>query len=131
MEQTAWGGRSTYYWLLAESEREWTEVLTEKTPEGEEVVPVFGSGEDARAYLPGKGGWEPRKTGGGELVSVLFGVCRGARYVALDPPPGMDPEEAVRLVGIGRERFAEALLGRGRPWFEGSHRERRPLALVR
>jgi hypothetical protein len=109
----------SWYWLLTRSRVSGLEVFTQKTSEGVVFLPVFSSEEDACAYLPDERGfWKPRKTGRGELVSVLMGVCREARWVALDPPPGMAPEEALKLLGLSREWLLEVLLGRGRSWFE-------------
>ncbi len=111
-------GRTPWYWLLAKGRAGGMEVLTEKTAGGEVLLPVFGSEEDARAYVPEEGDWAPRKTGRGELVSVLLGVCRETKWVALDPPPGMTTEEVLGLLGVSREGFLEPLLGRSRLWFE-------------
>ena len=112
-------GQTQWYWLLTRDRISGLEVLTERTSEGAAILPVFGSAEDAHAYLSGRrGSWRPRKTGRGELVSVLMGVCKEARWVTLDPSPGMAEEEALELLGLSREGFLEPLLGRGRFWFQ-------------
>lgn len=116
--------RTPWYWLLAGDRVSGLEVFTERTAEGRVILPVFGSEEDARAYLAGSGPWRPRKTSRGEIVSVLMGVCREAGWVTLDPPPGMVAEETLRLFGVSRDGFLEPLLGRGRFWFQ-RERERR------
>lgn len=111
--------QTPWYWLLTRDRVSGLEVLTQRTREGVEILPVFGSEVDALAYLPeGRGFSKPRRTGRGELVSILMGVCREARWVALDPPPGMAKEETLELLGVSRERFLEPLSGRGRSWFE-------------
>jgi len=98
------------------------EVFTERTPKGEGIVPVFGSADGAGSYLSdGAGPWKPRNTSRGELVSVLMGVCKDARWVALDPPPGAATEEGgLELCAWSKEAFLDPLLGRGRPWFEAT-----------
>lgn len=120
-------GRTTWCWLLTRDRVSGLEVFTERTPEGAKILPVFGSADDARAYLAHlsgrRGSWRPRKTGRGELVSVLMGVCREASWVTLDPPPGMAAEEARKLFGVSRDGFLEPILGRGRFWFQ-KERER-------
>jgi hypothetical protein len=112
-----------WYWLLTRVRVSGLEVFTQRTSEGVVILPVFSSEEDACAYLPDvPSSWTPRKTGRGELVSVLMGVCREARWVVLDPPPGMAAEEALELLGLSREWFLDALLGRCRTWFEHERR---------
>ena len=85
-------------------------------------MPVFGSAEGAGGYLSdGAGPWKPRKTSRGELVSLLMGVCKDARWVTLDPPPGAATEErAAGLRAWSKEAFLDPLLGMGRPWFEAT-----------
>ena len=84
------------------------------------VLPVFSGEAAARSFVArcGVEGWVVRKTGAGELISVLFGPCRGCRLVALDPPGALEIEAALELAGVGREVFMEPILGRGRSWFE-------------
>ena len=96
------------------------------------VLPVFGSEEEARALLglPGahgeEAGWRARKTGAGELISVLsasgfsVGPCAGVEGIALDPPSeALAEPEVLGLLTISRRCFLDSLMGRGRPWFEG------------
>lgn len=57
----------------------------------DEALVVFTSKRKARRYLgPGElgAGWRARESSAGELVSVLFGLCKGVGYVLLDPLPG-------------------------------------------
>jgi hypothetical protein len=55
-----------------------------------------------------------RKTGGGELISVLCGPCSDATRVALDPSPRLVDSGMVELVSEGTESFIDLLLGMGR-----------------
>jgi hypothetical protein len=111
--------RATWHWILTRDRVGNLEVLTVSTPGGETLLPVFTSAEDACVYFSGRGSdWKTRKTARGELVSILMGVCREARWVALDPPPSLSTEETLRLLSLSRESFLEPLLGRGRFWFE-------------
>jgi hypothetical protein len=117
------GGTAKYkmpwYWLLTRDMVSGLDVFTQITSQGEVILPVFGSADDASDYLSEEtGSWKARKTSRGELVSVLMGVCRGARWIVLDPPPRVTTEEALELCGLSRESFLEPLLGRGRSWFE-------------
>ena len=114
---------TTWYWLLSRTGVSGLEVFTEMMPRGEGLVPVFGSAEGARDYLSeGAGPWKPRKTSRGELISLLMGVCKDARWVAVDPPPVAATEEvAAGLCAYSREAFLGPLLGRGRSRFEVAH----------
>ncbi len=110
------------------------------SPDGQRILPVFGYGEEAEAFLealrqdrlpwvkacsvtPASSGWRIRETARGELVSLLCGACTGVHGVLLDPPPELDAGMPVDLVGVGRESFIERLLGRGRAWFHDKHDE--------
>jgi hypothetical protein len=123
-----------WYWLLSRYGVSGLKVFTEMRPRGEEIVPVFRSADAARDYLSeGASPWKPRKTSRGELISILMGVCRDARWVALDPPPGAATEKRVTaLRAWSREAFLYPLLGRGRPWFEETrYVGRRPATTAR
>lgn len=127
---TPW--HTPWYWLLTGERISGLEGFTERTPEGTMIMPVFGSAEDARAYLSGRSGsWRPRKTVRGELVSILMGVCREASWVTLDPPSGMAAEEALKLFGVSRDGLLESLLGRGRFWFQKEREKQRSRTLTR
>ncbi len=83
-------------------------------PGGGEALPVFSFEEEAEIFLglsePGRG-WRVRKTTAGELVSLLFGPCRGIGRVALDPVAEFDARALLPLVSVRRERFVRSLLG--------------------
>ncbi|MDF2702485.1 MAG: hypothetical protein K0S10_1429 [Rubrobacteraceae bacterium] len=114
--------QAPWYRVLIRDEVSGLEILTESTPQGEVVLPTFGSAEDACSYLAGgRGSWKPKKTGRGELISLLAGICGEAWWVTLDPPPGMASGEVLEFLGMSRDRFLEPLLGRGRFWFERGH----------
>ncbi len=70
--------RSRSYWLLAK--RGWgrLEVLTTRLADDRRVLPVFSFEEEAVLYLRlgARGSWWVRRTGTGELVSLLYGPCR-------------------------------------------------------
>lgn len=114
--------RMSYYWIVVRYLPGRMEVFTRVLGGGEVVLPVFSSEGDAAGFAGrcGETGWRARRTGAGELISVLFGPCRGCGVVALDPPSDLQVEEALRVSCIGREVFLEPILGRGRSWFEGT-----------
>ncbi len=97
--------RSKLLWLIAKQRHGGLEVLTI----GGRVLPVFSFREEAQAYLLRLGGadnrWRARETACGELVSVLYGPCREAERVCLDPSP-----ETVELASMSRQAFVEGLL---------------------
>lgn len=94
----------------------------------EAILPVFSSDEEATTFLLAmarENGWRTRRTGEGELVSMLSGntfsagPCTGVEKVALDAPAEMATGPELDLVTIGRQCFLEHLTGQGRAWFEG------------
>ncbi len=97
--------RSESLWLIVKQPHGGLEVLT---IDGR-VLPVFSFREKAEAYLLRLEGaddcWQARETACGELVSVLYGPCRDAEGVSLDPLP-----EMVELASMSRQAFVEGLL---------------------
>ena len=96
--------RSKLLWLIVKQRHGGPEVLT---IDGR-VLPVFSFREKSEAYLRLGGAdscWRASETTCGELVSVLYGPCREAERVCLDPLP-----EMVELVSMSRNAFVEALL---------------------
>jgi hypothetical protein len=81
---------------------------------GEETLAIFGHEEEAKMFLHLSGksddGWRVRESSTGEIVSVLYGPCSGAKGVALDPMPGMVSEGTVGFVRLERECFLRRLL---------------------
>lgn len=114
-------GRIPYYWLIVRHMPGRMEVFTGILGGGDAVLPVFSAEERAVGFAGrwGEKGWRARKTGAGELVSVLSGPCRGCAMVSLDPPVDLELNDALEVSLVGREIFLEPILGRGRSWFEG------------
>ena len=103
------------YWLIAEKRSNRIEVLTIRTDEGQETLPVFSSEEEAEIILrfgDETGGWRARKSDAGELVSILSGPCAGVKKVALDPSPEMVVEGTVGLVSLLRQGFMNLIMSR-------------------
>ena len=92
------------FWVIAKQRCNGLEVFSI----GTDVLPMFSFREEAQMFL-GLGrvaeGWQARETTCGELVSVLYGPCRGVAHISLDPVPGM-----VELVSLSRKAFVRALL---------------------
>ena len=83
--------------------------------DGRNVLPVFSFEEEAALFLRlGVEGssWQVRQTEAGELVSLLYGPCRGVQLVALDPVSDVAADLVNRFVSLGRKRFVEVLLRR-------------------
>ena len=80
--------------------------------DGRRVLPVFSFEEEAVLYLclGGQGSWQVRRTGPGELVSLLYGPCREVQLVALDPMSDVETEVMNGLVSLERGRFVDILL---------------------
>lgn len=82
------------------------------------ILPVFCFEEEADLYLraetPSQAGWLVRQTTLGELTSMLYSSCSGARFVALDPLP-TDFGLAIRPALVSREEI-----------LHGSSKERYP-----
>lgn len=134
---------SSAYWLIGLCEARGMQALTVEMsdtagfPDGQRILPIFSYREEAEAFLealrqdrftrgktcvtPAISSWRIRETTRGELVSLLCGACAGVHRILLDPPPEMDAEMLVDLVGVSRESFVERLLGRGRAWFQDRH----------
>lgn len=119
--------RTSWHWLIVKNTTSELEVLTLDVGSHPRMLPIFGSEEAALRMLPSFGGWRVRKTGSGELISVLCGPCRDASRVALDPSPEILAARMDELVTENKDGFLDTLLGRGRAWFHNSpsvHRSR-------
>jgi hypothetical protein len=116
------------YWLIAEKQDNRLELLTIRTDDEQETLPVFSSEEEAKIILQFggvTGGWRARESSAGELVSVLSGPCADVKKVALDPSPEMVNEGTVGLVSLLRESFLGLIMvRRGRPLRLGEPEER-------
>jgi hypothetical protein len=96
--------------LIARIEHGRIEVLT---LDSKKTLPVFSSEDEAEMFLRLEGvadGWQVSESRGGELVSMLYGLCAGVRKVALDPLPEMVADRTVGLVSLDRKRFIGRLL---------------------
>jgi hypothetical protein len=103
------------YWLIAEKRSNSIQVLTIRTAEGQETLPVFSSEEEAEIILrfgDEIGGWRARESDAGELISILSGPCAGVKKVALDPSPEMVVEGTVGLVSLLRQGFVNLIMAR-------------------
>ncbi|HZB99886.1 MAG TPA: hypothetical protein VE844_00495 [Gammaproteobacteria bacterium] len=90
------------------------EVLTTSLADGRRVLPVFSFEEEAALFLclGVQGGWQVRRTGPGELVSLLYSPCRQVELVALDPMSEVETDVMNRFVSVERGRFVDILLRR-------------------
>ncbi len=106
--------RRSPYWLLAKRRCGRLEVLTTSLVDGRRVLPVFSFEEEAALFLclGVQGSWQVRRTGPGELVSLLYGPCRQVELVALDPMSDVDTDVMNSLVSVERGRFVDILLRR-------------------
>jgi hypothetical protein len=88
------------------------EVLTTSLADGRRVLPVFSFEEEAALFLclGLHGSWQVRRTGPGELVSLLYGPCREVELVALDPMSDVETDVMNKLVSLERRRFVDVLL---------------------
>jgi hypothetical protein len=96
------------YWLIAEKQNYRLGVLTIRTDDEQETLPVFSSEQEAQIFLRFggvTGGWRARRSSDRELVSLLSGPCAGVKKVALDPSPEMVVEGTVGLVSFLRKSF--------------------------
>ena len=104
--------RRSPYWLLAKRRCGRLEVLTIGLADGRRVLPVFSFEEEAALFLclGAEGSWQVRRTGAGELVSLLYGPCREVELVALDPMSDVETDVMNRLVSLERGRFVDVLV---------------------
>ncbi len=106
--------RRSPYWLLAKRRCGRLDVLTTSLADGRRVLPIFSFEEEATHFLclGVQGSWQVRRTGPGELVSLLYGPCRQVELVALDPMSDVDTDVINGLVSLERKRFVDILLRR-------------------
>lgn len=104
------------FYVLFASEHLLIHPLTLELEEGKEALAVFSHKEEAEMFLrsfeTAEEGWHIRETSAGEVVSVLYGPCCGAKSVALDPLPQMLAEGFLGLVALERNRFVEWVTAR-------------------
>ncbi len=82
--------------------------------DGRRALPVFSFEEEAALFLclGDQGSWQARRTGAGELVSLLYDPCREVELVALDPMSEVETDMMNRFVSVERDRFVDILLRR-------------------
>ncbi len=109
------GQRVSSYWLISKRGRGRVDIWTMGMADGRSVLPVFSFEEEAALFLSlcVQGSWQVRRVGTGELVSLLYGPCRGVELVALDPVSEVEAAEVNRCVSLTRKRFVEVLLRKG------------------
>lgn len=137
------------YWLITRrapwrKEGRELEVYSLELDRGR-LLPVFVSEDDAERFVERllatspqddpEEWWRIRRSGAGELISLLSGsafsagACAGVERVIVDPPadlPGtFSGNGSSEPVGESRGCFLERLMGRGRPWFESKDQGRR------
>ncbi len=104
------------YWLLTTRARGGIDVWTMGLSDDRSVLPVFSFEEEAALFLHLSvqgSSWQVRRVGAGELVSLLYGLCRGVELVALDPTSSVEAAVVNRCVSMGRKRFVDVLLRTG------------------
>lgn len=99
-------------WLIVKDTASEMEILTLEVGGDLRTLPVFGAEDTALRMLPPSGEWRVRKTGCGELISILCGPCSDASLVAVDPSPELVETGMVELVSERTDGFLDLLLGR-------------------
>ena len=86
--------------------------MTTNLADGRRVLLVFSFEEEAALFLyfGVRGRWQVRRTGTGELVSLLYGPCREVELVALDPVSDVETDVMNGLVSLVQGRFVDVLL---------------------
>ena len=100
------------HWLIVKNGCDRVEVLTIRTLDGRQALPVFSFEEEAEMFLQLRGsrdGWRLRETGTGELLSMLYTILRDIRYVTLDPIPENSGLNGSGLLSISRKAFVKRL----------------------
>lgn len=101
------------YWILSKHGRKHIEALTVEF-DGVEALPIFSFEEEAELFLSlgiSGGEWSVRRSGAGEILSLLSGPLSGIYGVALDPVPECCGRSLMKLLTIGKEDFEAAILG--------------------
>lgn len=116
--------RSGGYWLVARMVKNRTNALIIEVPGGERLLPVFRGAGRAEMFVWLSGlagvqeGWFARRSGRGELLSMLIGPRRSVRRVAVDPSAELMSAERfgpeIEQVCIPRKEFVERLLSERR-----------------
>ena len=97
-EQTLRKSSGSSYWLIGKNENGRIEVSTVRLPGGEGALVVFGREAEAELLLwieVSGHGRRTRERSAGELVSVLYVLCKGVEKVVLDALQRMLAEKTV------------------------------------
>lgn len=101
------------YWIVSGHRGGYIEALTVEFGETT-ALPVFSFEEEAELFLSlgvSGGEWEVRRSGAGEILSLLHGPLAGIHGVALDPVPECCGGSLMKLLVIEREEFESSILG--------------------
>lgn len=101
------------YWLISNHRGGYVEALTVEFG-GVKVLPIFSFEEEAGLFLSlgvSQEGWKVRRSGAGEILSLLHGPCSDVDGVALDPMPEINGDSLLKLVTIEKEEFEATILG--------------------
>jgi len=105
-------------WIITCYEHNRVEVHTiEPEDGGGSSLAVFNFKEAVERFLGSlkddqrKHDWQSRETSAGELLSILYGPCKGVRWVALDPLPSLLGRAMSPFVRVNRKRFVRSLMG--------------------
>ncbi len=103
------------YWLIVNRSGGRKNALTLHSRPRGEILPIFGSEEDAGTFLTLLGAFggvfAARPIAAEDLASLLWGPLSGVGTVALDPMPGADMAATLSLISTDRDSFAENLTG--------------------
>ncbi len=105
------------HWLITKYDHSKMSALTIYLGGDGEGLAVFGFEDEAKMFLHFRraalgAGWRVRQTSVGELVSVLYGPCSGAKKVVLDPLPAIvGGEELIGFLSVRRNDYLRILLG--------------------
>ena len=101
-------------YVIVRRETRGLELLRVSLRSGEQMLPVFSSGEAARRFLLSgalEEGWRVRESSAGELISLLFGPCANVKQVLLNPLPDRLTVKDGLADPVYRESFIASLLG--------------------
>jgi hypothetical protein len=96
--------RRRRYWLIVNYAGHEMEALTADLDGLGETLPVFGFEEEAEMFTflsSLETCWTIRETSTGELLSILYGLCRSVDRVALDPLPQQGARNTSGFVSRG------------------------------
>ena len=106
-------------WIITCYEHNRVEVHTiEPEDGGGSSLAVFNFKEAVERFLGSlkddqrKHDWQSRETSAGELLSILYGPCKGVGGVALDPLPlSSCSRSMLHFLSVNRKRFVQSVMG--------------------